>query len=102
MAHTKNKTKYWRRASETFMNPQEITSKDAEGNDVTEVVDVPFELTGRNLKMYHQQGGNMKPLASTLLINLINNAGFVTIENDESDANVPSDLIETPMETATV
>lgn len=88
MAHTKNKTKYWRRGSETVMFPQEVETVNEAGETVKSVVDMPFVLTGRNLKAYRQGGNNMRPLASTFLINLINKLNPVTIKAD--GANVPT------------
>jgi len=101
MAHTKNKTKYWRRATETIMVPQDVESTNEQGEKVTTVVDMPYVLKGRNLRDYHRGGGQMRGMPSGLLINLMVNAGYVNMvtETENIDPNVPVDVIEQPVET---
>ena len=92
----KNKTKAWRKDFEIHMMPQEVQSTNEEGEIVKSIVETPYILKGRMLRDYRLQGGNMKPLASNLMINLISNAGFATMVNDDA---VASETNETTVET---
>lgn len=91
-----NKTKAWRKDFEIHMMPQEVQSTNDEGEVVTSVVNTPYILKGRMLRDYRLRGGNMKPLASNLVINLMSRAGFVTMVNDgEVTPEINENTVET-------
>lgn len=92
----KNKTKAWRKDFEIHMMPQEVQSTNEAGEIIKSVVETPYILKGRMLRDYRIHGGNMKPLASNLFNNLMKNAGFVTMVNDDA---VVSETNETTVET---
>lgn len=91
-----NKQKAWRRDFEIHMMPQEVQSTNEEGEIVKSIVNTPYVLKGRMLRDYRLSGGRSKPLASNLLINLMSNAGFVTMVNDDA---VASEINENTVET---
>lgn len=98
LAHTKNKTKYWRRptSSLVLMQQQEVQTSDLNeaGEPIMKTVQTPVYIKGRNLKNFNAQGQKSKGMASNMLINLINSNYPVTIESDDTDPNVPMDLID--------
>jgi hypothetical protein len=83
MAHkAKNKMKYWRRAVEVEMMPQEVEVKGEDGEIKKQIVQVPYILSGRQLrdsKVMYQS----KPLPSNLMFNLMVNGGYVKLVNEE-------------------
>jgi hypothetical protein len=81
----KNKVKYWRRATETIMIPKEYETTNDAGEVVKQVMEVPHVLKGRSLRNYRAYGGNMKPMASVLMINLISRGGYDIMDVSDED-----------------
>ena len=83
MAHTKNKTKYWRRPGTGFVLNQQDPVKvtDADGVETVQMVDRPVVIQGRDLRNVLSNQGKAPKMASDLLDNLIKKNFPVTINN---------------------